>query len=117
MFSQIEIYVILTLVIHVYRKIKIIILFFIVCFSVIAFFKDDLNLSKGIVYKTKNATLKTLKIDLNKDKVNLAIGEEYQLIEDIETNKNNEMEITWSSKDENIATVSNGLIKGITWNN
>lgn len=97
-----------------YRKIKIIILFFIVCFSVIAFFKDDLNLSKGIVYKTKNATLKTLKIDLNKDKVYLAIGEEYQLIADIETNKNNEMEITWSSKDENIATVSNGLIKGIT---
>lgn len=84
-----------------------------VCFSVIAFFKDDLNLSKGIVYKTKNATLKTLKIDLNKDKVYLAIGDEYQLKADIETNKNKEMNIVWSSNDENIVTVSNGLAKGI----
>lgn len=96
-----------------YRKIKITILFFIVCLSIFAFFKDDLNLSKGISYKSKNTSLKTLNINLNKEKLYLAVGEEYQLEANIETNKNKEMEVTWSSSDENIATVSKGLVKGI----
>ena len=59
-----------------------------------------------------NISVSDITININKVKTELFINEETEL--KINTNSNNEEKIIWTSANENIATINNGIVKGIS---
>lgn len=61
-----------------------------------------------------NESISIKSIKLSKSELSLKIGHSYQLVATIDPKNTTEREIVWSSSNQNVAIVSNGLVTGIS---
>lgn len=74
----------------------------------------DGKLSTSCIVKVSNNIINVKSMILNKDDFTLNIGEEYQLYPLITPDDASDKGLTWSSSNNNVATINNGNIKAIS---
>ena len=74
--------------------------------------KTNLRVYTDNSYVDINVVVNDITINMSKLKTDLFINDETKL--KIYTNSNNKEEIIWSSSNENVASVNNGIIKGLS---